>query len=482
MRTPGSAWPRSPAVLHASGRAVAPAAVAPPAPSPSALPRHDPLDRPRRPAHRRRGRRRPRVRPGLRPGPGPPVRAGRRFVRVRGERARYLGRGPDDAHLKSDLVHRHLGYLARATAALPTASAETRAMVAGFAAGYSYALAGCRSPRSPRVPWRRVARADHRRRRRRLRPVDAGLASSRFLAEAIADARPEPAAGPARPPRPPRPPPPAGVERLGDRRRSHRQRRRRPVGNPHFPWQGDLLFHEAHLTIPGDLDVYGVALLGTPGDPDRHHAAPRVDPHLLGVDPPGRLPPRARSDRPLRYRHGDETRRSSPSRYAIAVRGDDGAVHDESYTRTERGRPDDRGRGRALGRPAATRSPCATSPAACWRSISTWRWRGRRRARSSRPRWRCTARRSSTPSTSTATGDALYVDGSRVPDLVRRGPRHLEAGAQADPRGRGRVAPAAAGDPRRQRSGQRPGSPTILTRPARSRSRARRGSCAATTS
>ena len=37
------------------------------------------------------------------------------------------------------------------------------------------------------------------------------------------------------------------------------------VANPHFPWGGEARFWECHLTIPGELDVYGVSLLGTPG-------------------------------------------------------------------------------------------------------------------------------------------------------------------------------------------------------------------------
>lgn len=35
-------------------------------------------------------------------------------------------------------------------------------------------------------------------------------------------------------------------------------------GNPHFPWQGSERFYEAHLTIPGKLDVTGGSLLGVP--------------------------------------------------------------------------------------------------------------------------------------------------------------------------------------------------------------------------
>ncbi|MGJ8686025.1 MAG: penicillin acylase family protein, partial [Spongiibacteraceae bacterium] len=36
------------------------------------------------------------------------------------------------------------------------------------------------------------------------------------------------------------------------------------LGNPHFPWDGAERFHQAHLTIPGELDTTGVALFGVP--------------------------------------------------------------------------------------------------------------------------------------------------------------------------------------------------------------------------
>jgi acyl-homoserine-lactone acylase len=37
------------------------------------------------------------------------------------------------------------------------------------------------------------------------------------------------------------------------------------LGNPHFPWDGELRFFENHLTIPGELDVTGVTFIGLPG-------------------------------------------------------------------------------------------------------------------------------------------------------------------------------------------------------------------------
>ena len=36
------------------------------------------------------------------------------------------------------------------------------------------------------------------------------------------------------------------------------------LGNPHFPWQGSERLYQAHLTIPGQLDVAGASLYGAP--------------------------------------------------------------------------------------------------------------------------------------------------------------------------------------------------------------------------
>jgi acyl-homoserine-lactone acylase len=37
------------------------------------------------------------------------------------------------------------------------------------------------------------------------------------------------------------------------------------LANPHFPWEGELRFSEAHLIVPGQYDIYGANLLGVPG-------------------------------------------------------------------------------------------------------------------------------------------------------------------------------------------------------------------------
>ena len=36
------------------------------------------------------------------------------------------------------------------------------------------------------------------------------------------------------------------------------------LGNPHFPWDGAERLYQAHLKIPGKLDVAGASLYGVP--------------------------------------------------------------------------------------------------------------------------------------------------------------------------------------------------------------------------
>jgi acyl-homoserine-lactone acylase len=37
------------------------------------------------------------------------------------------------------------------------------------------------------------------------------------------------------------------------------------LGNPHLSWSGSQIFHEAHITVPGKLNISGTTLIGTPG-------------------------------------------------------------------------------------------------------------------------------------------------------------------------------------------------------------------------
>ena len=54
------------------------------------------------------------------------------------------------------------------------------------------------------------------------------------------------------------------------------------LANPHWFWTGSGRFWEKHLTIPGELDVYGVNELGAARRRHRLQPRRRVDPHRLG--------------------------------------------------------------------------------------------------------------------------------------------------------------------------------------------------------
>ena len=51
------------------------------------------------------------------------------------------------------------------------------------------------------------------------------------------------------------------------------------LGNPHFPWDGAERLYQAHLTIPGKLDVSGGRPVRRPGGADRPHPRPRLVAH-----------------------------------------------------------------------------------------------------------------------------------------------------------------------------------------------------------
>lgn len=98
------------------------------------------------------------------------------------------------------------------------------------------------------------------------------------------------------------------------------------LGNPHFPWYGEARFWECHLTLPGELDVYGVSLLGLPGVQigftesmawtHTFSTGNRFCLYRLDLAPGD----------PTRYRSGDEVRDMTPQSYTVDVLGADGTV------------------------------------------------------------------------------------------------------------------------------------------------------------
>ena len=98
------------------------------------------------------------------------------------------------------------------------------------------------------------------------------------------------------------------------------------LANPHFPWGGEARFWECHLTIPGQLDCYGVALLGAPGIQmgfNRHVAWTHTfsKGHRFTL-----YQLRLATGSPTSYHYGDEVREMDAVEQTVDVRGADGSV------------------------------------------------------------------------------------------------------------------------------------------------------------
>lgn len=198
-------------------------------------------------------------------------------LKVRGERARYLGPGPGNSHVASDLGYVSLDLYTRAGQALPQLKPDVRAMLQGYVAGYNRYLEetgpGGLPAACANAAW--------------VKPIDEvdlmayhislGLLTSSYqFISAIAAAQPPAPPGiTARPQETFDAPSLEQLQALRERdvgsngwaigAERSQGGRGMLVANPHFPWQGELRFWESHLTVPGVMNVYGVGLLGVPG-------------------------------------------------------------------------------------------------------------------------------------------------------------------------------------------------------------------------
>lgn len=184
-------------------------------------------------------------------------------VKARGERARFFGPGENNRHLNSDIAFRALGIYEQARSMLQSMPKEQREMIEGYVAGYNQYLSEVGA--NGVAGWCRG--------KEWVFPITAEdvmaynqsiVATSINFADMIATATP-PKNETAR------------VEQvdipdfeqasngwaIGSERSA--SGRGMLLANPHYPWVGSNRFWEKHLVIPGQLDVYGVGLLGMPG-------------------------------------------------------------------------------------------------------------------------------------------------------------------------------------------------------------------------
>lgn len=192
------------------------------------------------------------------------------ILKVRSERALFHGPGGSGQHLDSDFGYLALDVMTRAEAGLEKQSPEVRALIDGYVAGYNQFLAdtgvdnvvGSCGGQAWLRPISSVDLFAYY--------VDLGLlGSSNALLGYLATAQP-PGSGLVRPGGPVsglRGGKATGIGSNGwaiGKARSA-SGRGMVVANPHFPWEGELKLWESQVTVPGQLNVYGVGLMGVPG-------------------------------------------------------------------------------------------------------------------------------------------------------------------------------------------------------------------------
>jgi acyl-homoserine-lactone acylase len=275
-------------------------------------------------------------------------------MKVRGERARYLGAGEGDEYLISDLAYRHLGLYREAEQRWADQPAEVADLVEGYVAGFSAQIAEVGADGvagwCAGAPWVGPLTTTD------LYAVVADvllLASSRNLIVEIGRAQPPAPAIPAQggpvegPPVEGPPPtegalaPPGELDLALDAGASNgwalgADRSTTGGGvllaNPHFPWEGERRLWESQLTIPGELDVYGVSLGGLPGVQIGFNdavawthtvsAGNRFTLYRYALDPAN----------PTTYIYGGEPRPMEASEVAVDVLEPDGFLRTETRT------------------------------------------------------------------------------------------------------------------------------------------------------
>ncbi|CAN5899613.1 N-acyl homoserine lactone acylase QqaR [soil metagenome] len=258
-------------------------------------------------------------------------------LRVNGERAQWLGPGADDANVESDIAWRTIGIAELAADDWENASDEARALIGAYTDGWNGHLEAAGVEEID--DW--CAGEDWV---QPLDPVDvytyaralALLASSGAVADLLPSAQP-PTATPVSHTT-------GGSAALGSVQPSvasngwaiGAERSAEDggmlVGNPHFPWEGQLRFWEVHLTVPGEIDIYGVQLSGLPGvgigfteDFGWTHtvsAGNRFTAYRLDLV----------DGSPTTYRYGDEEREMTSEEISVEVLGDDGEMTTVSRT------------------------------------------------------------------------------------------------------------------------------------------------------
>jgi acyl-homoserine-lactone acylase len=198
------------------------------------------------------------------------------YLSVSGERSKFLGADGDTLvgvkpakNLDSDVYHLALIDVAALRTNFARASADYRALVDGWVAGYNRFVAD-RAGDLPAAcagqPWVRAITRDDV-----LKSIAdfSMLASSAMFASQIATTVPPTDVSSLAPDVRPQPFDITDVASVGSNGWAFGgdatvNGKGLVLGNPHFPWVGPNRFYETHMTIPGRIDVAGAAIMNLP--------------------------------------------------------------------------------------------------------------------------------------------------------------------------------------------------------------------------
>ena len=192
------------------------------------------------------------------------------LVKLKSQKSRYYGPGEQSQNLLTDIGYKALDYPAQAEELFSELSDTSSELLRGYAAGFNRSLAERQGPQEYPSPCRGAEWVE---------PISAqdllayhldlaGLASSRNFLSAIAAAKPPESSAAA-----------FNVQLDADEvftsegigsngwalgNEKVEDANSLLLGNPHFPWDGELRFYQNHLTIPGELDITGTTLMGVP--------------------------------------------------------------------------------------------------------------------------------------------------------------------------------------------------------------------------
>ncbi|WP_323963631.1 penicillin acylase family protein [Aeromonas hydrophila] len=264
------------------------------------------------------------------------------IIKLRGEKSRWLGAGEQQRNLLSDVGYRSLDLPAQAAALYGRLAPDARHLIEGYVAGFNHSLSGRAGPADYPSPCRGAEWVEP------ITPTQllayhldlAQLASGRSFIGAMASAQPPGSGAWARAPLPVPEQDPAtlltseGIGSNGWALGADRSSNANSLllGNPHFPWDGELRFYEQHLQIPGELNVTGATMMGFPailigfneqlGWTHTVSQSKRFTLYQLTLDPAN----------PLRYRYGDQWREMSQKAITVQVRQADGSL--QPYVQT----------------------------------------------------------------------------------------------------------------------------------------------------